>query len=66
MMPKTQLTISRRGTPPRHEALKPMAFLLLILALVIGLAVLDATAAEVGVDSRFDIDDSHAPLHGAY
>ena len=42
-----------------------MEFLLLILAFVIGLAVLDATAAEVGVDSRFDIDDSHAPLHGA-
>lgn len=66
MMHMTQLTISRRGTPPRHEASKPMEFLLLILALVIGLAVLDATAAEVGVDSRFDIDDSHAPLHGAY
>ncbi len=43
-----------------------MEFLLLILAVLIGLAVLDATAVEVGVDSRFDIDDSHAPLHGAH
>ena len=43
-----------------------MEFLLLILAFVIGLAILDATAAEVGVDSRFGIDDSHAPVHGAY
>lgn len=43
-----------------------MEFLVLILAIVIGLAVLDATAAEVGVDSRFEIDDSHAPLHGAH
>ena len=43
-----------------------MEFLLLILAFVIGLAVLDATAAQVGVDSRFDIDDSHAPAYGAY
>ena len=43
-----------------------MEFLLLILAFAIGLVVLDATAAEVGVDSRFDIDDSHAPAHGAY
>ena len=43
-----------------------MEFLLLILAVLTGLAVLDAAAVEVGVDSRFDIDDSHAPLHGAY
>lgn len=43
-----------------------MEFLLLILAVLIGLAVLDATAAEVGVDSRFDIDDSYAPLYGAH
>jgi hypothetical protein len=43
-----------------------MEFLLLILAVLIGLAVLDVTAVEVGVDSRFDIDDPHAPLHGAY
>ncbi len=42
-----------------------MEFLLLILAVLIGLAVLDATSAEIGVDSRFDIEDSHAPLHGA-
>lgn len=43
-----------------------MEFLLLILAVLIGLAVLDATAAEVGVDSRLDFDDPHAPLHGAH
>jgi uncharacterized heparinase superfamily protein len=43
-----------------------MEFLLLILAILVGLAVLDATAVEVGVDSRFDIDDPHAPLHGAH
>lgn len=41
-----------------------MEILLLILAILVGLAVLDATAAEVGVDSRFDIDDPHAPLYG--
>jgi hypothetical protein len=38
-----------------------MEFLLLILAVLVGLAVLDAAAAEVGVDSRFD-EDPHAPL----
>lgn len=43
-----------------------MEFLLLILAILVGLAVLDASAAEVGVDSRFDIEDSHAPVHGTY
>ena len=43
-----------------------MEFLLLILAVMVVLAVLDATAVAVGVDSRFDIDDSHAPLHGAH
>ncbi len=43
-----------------------MEFLLLILAVLVGLAVLDAASAEVGVDSRFDIEDSHAPLHGAH
>ena len=43
-----------------------MEFLLLILVVLIGLAVLDASAAEVGVDSRFVIEDSHAPLHGAH
>ena len=42
-----------------------MEFLLLILAVLLGLAILDATAVEVGVDSRFDLDDQHAPLHGA-
>ena len=42
-----------------------MEFLLLILAVLIGLAVLDATAVEVGVDSRFEIEYLHAPLHGA-
>lgn len=65
-MPMTQLTISMRGHPPQSEASNPMEFLLLILAVLIGLAVLDATAVEVGVDTRFDIEDSHAPLHGAY
>jgi hypothetical protein len=43
-----------------------MEFLLLILAVLIGLAILDATAAEVGVDSRFDIEDAHAPMYGAH
>ena len=43
-----------------------MELLLLILAILVGLAVLDATAVEVGVDSRFDVDDLHAPLHGAH
>jgi hypothetical protein len=43
-----------------------MEFLLLILAVLIGLAILDATAAEVGVDSRFDIEDPHAPMYGAH
>ena len=42
-----------------------MEFLLLILAVLIGLAVLDTSAAELGSDSRFDIEDSHAP-HGSY
>ncbi len=42
-----------------------MEFLLLVLAILVGLAVLDATAVEVGVDSRFDIADPHAPRHGA-
>jgi hypothetical protein len=28
--------------------------------------VLDAAAVEVGVDSRLDFDDPHAPLHGAH
>ncbi len=43
-----------------------MEFLLLILAVLVGLAVLDAAAVEVGVDSRLDFDDPHAPLHGAH
>lgn len=43
-----------------------MEFLLLILAVLIGLAVLDATAVAVGVDSRFQIEDLHAPLHGTH
>ena len=43
-----------------------MEFLLLILAVLIGLAILDATAAEVGVDSRFDNEDLHAPMYGAH
>ena len=43
-----------------------MEFLLLILAVLVGLGILDAAAAEVGVDSRFDLDDLHAPLNGAY
>ena len=43
-----------------------MEVLLIILVVLVGLAVLDATSAEVGVDSRFDIDASHAPMHGAY
>lgn len=43
-----------------------MEFLLLILAVLIGLTVLDAAAAQVGVDSRFEIEDPHAPLHGAH
>jgi hypothetical protein len=42
-----------------------MEFLLLLLAILLGLGVLDAAAAEVGVDSRFDIEDSHAPLRAA-
>ena len=43
-----------------------MEFLLLILAVLVGLAVLDAAAVEVGVDSRLDFDGPHGPLHGAH
>jgi hypothetical protein len=42
-----------------------MGIFLVILAVLTGLAVLAASAAEVGVDTRFDLDDQHAPLHGA-
>jgi hypothetical protein len=42
-----------------------MEILFLILVGLIGLAALDASAAEVGSDSRFHIEDSHAPLYGA-
>jgi len=41
-----------------------MEFLLLILAVMIGLAILDAAAAQVGVDSSLD-EDPHALLHNA-
>ncbi len=42
-----------------------MGIVLVILVILTGLAVLAASAAEVGVDTRFDLDDTHAPLHGA-
>ena len=42
-----------------------MGIFLVILAILTGLAVLAASAAEVGADTRFDLDDPHAPLHGA-
>ena len=42
-----------------------MGIFLVILAVLTGLAVLAASAAEVGVDTRFDLDDQHAPLHCA-
>ncbi len=42
-----------------------MGIFVIILAILTGLAVLAASAAEVGVDTRFDLDDPHAPVHGA-
>ena len=43
-----------------------MELLLLLLALLLALAAFDAAAAELGVDSRPESDDPHAPLYGAY
>ena len=43
-----------------------MGFLLLILAVLIGLLVHDDTGVEIGVDSRFDFLDPHWPIYGAH
>ncbi len=42
--------------------MEPLFLLLLVL---LGLAMFDALAAELGVDSRNESDDPHAPLYGA-
>jgi hypothetical protein len=43
-----------------------MEFLLLLLGALIGLALFDYLAVELGVDSRSGSDDPHAPLFGAH
>jgi nitrate reductase gamma subunit len=48
------------------EARDSMELLLLLLAALIGLAAFDFFAVELGVDSRSDSDDPHAPLYGAH
>jgi hypothetical protein len=40
--------------------------LFLLLILLLGLAMFDAAAVELGVDSRNESDDPHAPLFGAF
>ncbi len=43
-----------------------MEILLIGLVAIFVLAVLDAAAVEIGVDSRRESDDPHAPLIGAH
>jgi len=43
-----------------------MEFLLITLFALIGLAVFDFLAVELGVDSRSGSDDPHAPLFGSH
>ncbi len=42
-----------------------MEFLLLMLAILVGLFGLDVAADKIGVNSRHDFDDPHAPVHGS-
>jgi hypothetical protein len=43
-----------------------MEFLLITLFALMGLALFDFLAVELGVDSRSGSDDPHAPLFGAH
>jgi hypothetical protein len=42
-----------------------MEILVIALLAFLVLAILDCTAVECGADTRWRVDDSHAPLTGA-